>query len=1144
MGVWLCLVNVLAQNTPSPPLERKSEPVLRQTPLDAIVLIDADKNRVLLPGNWSLTVLDDFLDYLLQGHQNQVPPFVLRNISATGTVVGHYVETNVKIELKTTTYQSVRVPLGFKEGILPSEDQAGQPPFLYSGTGSAQLTVDSHERQYVAIVSPRVHLTAESAESAPSEKPEIEQLHTLSLLLWVPLVQNASGENRLPISFPQSNSSLFLLEIPMSSVDASVTRGWILDHQENADQQSTLLNIQGLGLGTEIAWSKKKSDVADDRPVLHVDEATIDIRLNPRSVVYDVLLPVRTATASFDQLQIRLPHGCLLDREITDKYATAGNYSVGEVNAESIVTIQLPQTTGFVPLRLRGSQQFEGDGDKSDFKRELAGFEVLGAERQTGFLTVSVSPSEMKPHWEPVRGIRRIEGTSPGTISPVTSGEARFEFITQPFQLSVQVRSPQTRINVKPEYQFRVSKGMITMTARLSYTVSGPKTSVLYLRLSDSKWNCDFRASNLVNAAEFELDESGLLSIPLHSQTDGTFNIDFQASRLIASEGEQWHRIVLPMPEPQVQWSEPAHVVIVSENNVEVRPIDESYSVTAQHRTRGLTRQTRQTQQMQMRVDLTDLQQEPLFYRTDPTGAQFVADLLYHKRQISATMQTEVRLSEENNQIKQTISYEAKYAPAERLYFLLPKALETGGNIQVRWGNRTLELRDTIPDALDNVPDNWVRKSVQLPEPTFKTQLSFDYSTTPLKAPYETAPLLLSFVCPAEVTILDHLIHFYTPQGYKVELQNESRSYWEPYRESRRLSTEIAETYRSSQSPTRQSPTRIALFVSAVEQNISGTTLVERAWLQTWLTGDSRVDRATYILKSTDDFVTIQLPPDVLRDHRIIVRVDHRQIQANISPMGSLTIPILPEQHNRSIEIFVDYRFGYKIPPFEVPMVLPSFSKETPVQYLFWKIILPHGKHIIDVPTGWTQEYHWAWTGLFWGRVPSIQKDDLGLGTDEVAISDKNQYVFRHLQPPADITFYVVDRSLIVLCSSSVALLVGLVLIYVPQSRYTGSLFGLGVALIAVLFYQPALVLLMLQAAVFGVFLALGAGYVHRIFHREKQWIPPVSIFEERTHITPPYMTPVPQPVHEVVMDEESADREIEPAVKNGNNGLPPNGQS
>ena len=1140
-GAWLYTTNAHAQDAPGPPniTDKKTETIIRKTPLDVIIFSDPNGNPIhSVRGGWPLTVADDFYDYLFKNRQNPVPPFIVRSVSATGTVAGHYVETHIQIEISTSAAQSVRIPLGFKEGILPNKDQTDQTPFRYIGAGSAELTVDPQERQYIAIVTPHTPQTTEPEESNKSEKPAISQPHTLSLLLWFPLAPNGGAEKRLSLSFPQSNSSLFLLEVPMSNIDAAVTRGFLFDQQENTEQQSTLLRIHGLRTDTEITWRKKADKIVDDRPVLFVEKAAIDVQLNAQTTGYDAVLPVSSTTGSFDQLQIRLPQGCTLDREMTDRYAVAGNYSVEEANEESVMTVRFPQkTAGPVSIHLRAAQQFEGN--TPDFRRELAGFEVLGAERQTGTLTVSLFPSEMTPHWEQIRGIRRIEGDS-----TVSTGNARFEFISQPFRLGVQAASPRKRIYVKPVYRFHISRGTITLNTRLSYTVSGSKTDALYLRLPDAQWHCEFGSSSLVDTTGVKSDESGLLMIPLRNPAEGTFDIDFRAQRTIDVEDEQIQQLVLPIPQPQeVTWSEPAYITIESMSNIEVVPVDESSPASSVQRTHGLARLTRRMLPSWVRSDLNDLQQEPLFYRAELPDALFAANLVFHQQSINATMQTDVRLFEEFNQVTQTISYNAAYALVERVHFLLPKSLEASGDVQVRLGNRTLELRDSVSSIPENVPENWVRKSVQLPEPMFRFLLEFRYSPPPLTVTDDdTVPYSLSFIRPAEVPVTEHRIYFFTPPGYKVDLHNESRLQWEPSRELRRPALNITEAFRSV-----QSPARIALLVSAAERSVLGTTIVERAWLQTWLTGDIRVDRATYLLKSTNDSVTLGLPPDAMREHRVAVQVDRQPVQPNISPTGALTIPILPEQHNRLIEVSVDYRYSFKVSSMEVPVFLPSFTKDTFVQYQFWQIIIQQNKHILGSPAGWTLEYDWSWNGLFWRRIPSIRKSDIGFEPDppdiEAVISGASQYVFSHLQPTPRVTLYIVNRSLIILCSSSIALFIGLVLIYIPQSRYAGSLFGLGTALLAVLFYQPPLVLLMLQAAMFGVFLALGTGYVYRIFHRQKQWIPPV--FPLLDDVSRSYLTPVPgasQTVHEVVMDEESAGKE--PSAVNSRHGVPVNSQS
>ena len=1136
IGVWFSPTSVSAQGTPGllDSAEEKSETVIRRAPLDVIVLYDLDGNRILkLPG-WPLTevdAMDAIYRILMKDQQDQVPPFVLRDVSATGTVVGNYVEAQIQINVITSGSGSVKIPLGFKEGLLPGDNQTGVPPFRYTGPGVA--TLDSQEQQYVAFITPRTPQAAELEGSEDSDKPErpAGTEHTLSLLLWFPLAPNGGNEKRLSLSFPQSNSSKFLLEVPMTHVDASATQGFLLDQQEDTARQSTLLRIQGLRTDTEISWKKREIEIVDEHPALLVERAAIDVRLEPRSSMYDAVLPVSSASGSFDQFQIRLPQGSVLDREMTDQYAVSGNYSIEEGSDGSIVAIRLQQkTTGPVSIHLRAVQQFEED--TSNFRRELAGFEVLEAERQSGFLTVSVFPSEMKPHCEPIRGIRSPEGrTTTGT-----TGDTRFEFLSQPFLLSVRATAPQIRISVKPDYQFRMSRGDITMDARLAYTVSGSRASAVYLRLPDSQWDWEFGTSSIVDTDKVICDETGLLMIPLRSPRDGTFNIDFRAYRTIDVAGEQKYRLVLPIPRPEQARSEPALVIMVPAPNVEILPNDQD--------TRGLIPQSRRVRPP-IRFEHPNTRQESLFYHTELSDAQFVADLVFHQQKTDATIQTEVRLFEENDRVIQIISYDAAFAVIERVHLLLPKTLDINGNVQVQCGNQKLELRDSISNPQESVSDNWVRKTVQLPEPLFQFQLEFQYSPPPLAVAddNDTVPFSLSLIVPEGVPVTDHRIHFFTPSGYKVGLQPESRQFWEPFRELRRLPAGTAETFRSV-----QSPRKIALFVSVAERNISGTTIVEQAWLQTCLTSTLRQDQATYLIRSTNDFVSLQLPPDSTRDHSVAVQVDHMPIlQPNISPTGLLTIPILPEQYNRLIEVTVGYRYKFEVSDMKVQMILPSFTKETLVPYKFWQVVLPQSWHIIGTPAGWTLKYDWSWNGWFWWRVPSIRKSDIGFTADSpttnAVIAESSQYVFSHLQPPSHVTFYIVKRSQIILCSSGAALFIGLVLIYVPQSRYAGSLFGLGVCLLAILFYQPPLVLLMLQAATFGVFLALGTGYVYRIFHRQSQWIPPA--FPMMDEMSQHYPTPLPLPplqtVHEVVIDGDSGSEE--PSAINNHNGVPPNGQ-
>jgi hypothetical protein len=392
-----------------------------------------------------------------------------------------------------------------------------------------------------------------------------------------------------------------------------------------------------------------------------------------------------------------------------------------------------------------------------------------------------------------------------------------------------------------------------------------------------------------------------------------------------------------------------------------------------------------------------------------------------------------------------------------------------------------------------------------------------------------TSLCFLSFLVPADVPVSEHYVHMVAPADYKVELQDESRSLWESFRDPRRPSSGTAGTFRSVQSSAVQSsvaqplavqpPSRMALSISVSEKNDLGTTIVERAWIQTWLSGEVRHDRATYLLKTAKDSVTLQLPPEAMQEYRIAVRINRQPVQTNVSPTGLLTLSIPPEQSNRPIEVSVEYSYTFRLSGWEVPIVLPTFAKDTLSPHEFWQVFPPKNKHIIACSGGWTSEYDWRWNGLFFGRTPSIRKNDIFEPDKDEMSSGTNQYLFSHFDSSGYVKLYIVSRPLIIFGSSGLALFVGLILIYVRQSRYAGSLFGLGVALVAVLLYQSSFVLLMLQAAVFGVFLALGAGYVYRIFHRQKQWIAFPTLEELSQH----YPTPGPaQTVHEVIIDDST----------------------
>ncbi|MDR1964839.1 MAG: hypothetical protein LBQ50_13785, partial [Planctomycetaceae bacterium] len=822
LGVWFLVSDVTAQSSAVRDVTADSikmappSPAIEQAPLDAVVIFNSEGKRLLyLPKGWPLEDLDDFWNFLLRDRQNPVPPFSLQEINVTGKVVNHRVEAEIRIVLTTFHHHPLLIPIGMKEGILPT---TGTPKTMYrcTGPGSLDLTVDPQSGQYVAILRPQSQLIKLTPETPTNEletplafpeklpeKPErnaiiekeekeekvpSEQHYELTLSLWFPLTRIGNEENRLAISFPQAVSSQFVLAVPdEKDIVATVSQGALLHSSEVPDKKLTQFKILGLSPDFELSWRKKKTEPLDDRPVLYVEDASIKAQLEAKSTVYDAILPVRSPpSTAFDRLRIRLPQGAALDRETTEKYA-AGGYSFDLVQEQHktvtspILEIRFPRKTpGPVNIRLKAIQQL--DTEKTDVWRDLSGFEVIGAERQFGYLA-TVVPADMRSNWKPIRSIRRTEISDSVTQEGI---DTRFEFFSQPFLLQGRIVSPQPRTNVKPEYQIGINKGSLSLTARFSYEVLGSKTENLSIRLPGWKWNGEIKPSNMIDMVGVEQDENGLLTIPFRTPADGTFEIELKAYRpLSTEEGEGKQRLVVPLPQPLVTWSEPAPVVIVPADNVEVIPIDENTDSglvlpeqesehSALKRTVGLTRRSRRSQTI--RIDIPDRQQEPLFYRTEPVDAVFVANIRYHRQKITTTMRTDIRLRDQNDQVDQIVSYDVSYVPVEKLYFLVPKSIEENGHLQVKIGNRSLELRDVALTGTETNPENWSRKLVMLPEALFKFQLVFRYSIPPVSIEYDmTTPFSLSFIRPIETSVLDHRVNLVVPPGYLIEPHDDTQ---------------------------------------------------------------------------------------------------------------------------------------------------------------------------------------------------------------------------------------------------------------------------------------------------------------------------------------------------------------------------------
>ena len=153
--------------------------------------------------------------------------------------------------------------------------------------------------------------------------------------------------------------------------------------------------------------------------------------------------------------------------------------------------------------------------------------------------------------------------------------------------------------------------------------------------------------------------------------------------------------------------------------------------------------------------------------------------------------------------------------------------------------------------------------------------------------------------------------------------------------------------------------------------------------------------------------------------------------------------------------------------------------------------MLPPEEHVLASPSPWTGEFAWDWNHFYYGRQPVLDQADLerwvGLRTPSAgpggtpAPAGMNVYLFGSLGRIGPAEVVTAGRSTIVFVSSGIALLAGLLLIYVRAARHPVVLLAAAAVLAGLTAVQPELALMAAQASAVGLALVLLAVFLRRL---------------------------------------------------------------
>jgi hypothetical protein len=290
----------------------------------------------------------------------------------------------------------------------------------------------------------------------------------------------------------------------------------------------------------------------------------------------------------------------------------------------------------------------------------------------------------------------------------------------------------------------------------------------------------------------------------------------------------------------------------------------------------------------------------------------------------------------------------------------------------------------------------------------------------------------------------------------------------------------------------------VGLGLRLEDRQATGSTVIERAWVQTWMDRNVRQDRAVFSFASDRNDIGLILPAGVDPAAAEVV-LDASRVQADGSRQqadGSLLIALPGNSTDREHRLEVSYAFpGKRTGRGRQSIELPRLGANAWVRRMYWQLVLPRDEHLVVVPKGLTSEFTWGWTGTFWGRIPVWEQADLeawcGVPSSDPAPAPAatSRYLWSSLGPVGRCELWTASRSLIVLGASAVALVVGLTLIYVPVSRHAVALLAAAVALMSAALLWPGPTLLALEAASLGLALTLLAGLLQRSVGRRRRML-------------------------------------------------------
>ncbi|MFV1964083.1 MAG: hypothetical protein ACC628_01575 [Pirellulaceae bacterium] len=1047
--------------------EEETEPPAATTPADSNttgevreakpeVFYLKDKNGNLVPvPDFSFERYEELVQLEILRSQQQPPQFSFTDIVLlSGSIERQHAVLDASFSIRLIDDQDepregggnewVRIPLRLHQTILAASPK-------YEGEGETFLEFREDGDGYVAWI-----------RAAPGST------HRITLTVKVPITRSG-GESRVSLQTARTPTQLVL------NVDGTLAEGQVGNSEENVlttsriEDRATRFTVESSGGTLDLSWREREPT----QPMLQAT-GTLAYAINGTRIECDAKLKLHSHGAPQRSFVVRLPPGMELKSTnvpgLRVTLENGGSQNAPEPAGQRVRVERLDGATSN-PLEVQLLTQRPPELEETRTTLELGGFEVIGASRQDGTVDFAVE-GEWELDWTTVKNVRRVDhlddSQSPQKLA------ARFVYYRQPFSLKLDLQPRQTQIRVDPRYVFYIEPNQVRLDATLQYKVSGVRAK--QVRIDLDGWIVDQVEPQELISGSLSLEEVGPLTIPLATDDPlslSEFELRIQAHQSISQEEQPFR---FKIPQPQDGLSTPATVIVAPADNIEL--------VAQTEDLQGLLPES-----LPSDPDLSDRQQPPITYREEPSaeGSAFVGSFQLRQRAVSAAVYASVKILERSIQVDQHIHYQVSYEPLHKLVFDIPHSLLENELPKLVVDQQELPLSPPVEDS--EIETETLRVTAELPEPRIgNCEVTLEY-TIPLDelAPDATEIVTLPLPQPAEdgeTSVSRSTVQVTAAENAAVVIEGEA---W---------TLDAEQTYPESSSGTvkasaegRQS--NVALSLTFVQPRQRRTTVIHKAWLQTWLSAEHRRDRATFRLACHEQRLRICLPAFAHTDGVEVFLSGQSVHDFVITEERYLLIDLDDETTEREFTIELFYWFAVAAPPLgRLTAEMPAISGADRATRAYWQLVLPRNECLLWSSPDLTREVSWQWLGFGWGRRGDANQRELedwvGAAHQDPLPRDMNRYLFSSVGSIAPRQFVTGRLHIVLLVVSGVALAIGLLLIYYPMLRHPASLFVGGVVFLSVGLLYPDPAVLAAQAAALGIALVLVARLLEWMIARRR----------------------------------------------------------